>query len=67
MRDRKGVDGGSGWEGTWGGTERSRKKGNHNQDIFCDDKKNLFAIKGQETEAPPQCVILFCFLIFIRN
>ena len=30
-------------------------------------KKNLFAIKGQETEAPPQCVILFCFLIFIRN
>lgn len=24
-------------------------------------KKNLFSIKGLETEAPPQCVILFCF------
>ena len=42
MRDRKGVDGGSGWEGTWGGTERSRRKGNQNQDTFCDDKKKIY-------------------------
>jgi hypothetical protein len=33
---------GSGWVGRWGGTGRSRRRGNHNQDIFYEKKISIF-------------------------
>jgi hypothetical protein len=38
--------GGSGWEGMWGRTGRSRHRGNCNQDTSCEGK-NLFSIRGK--------------------
>lgn len=39
-------------DGSWGGTGRNRGKGTWNQDILCE--KNLFSIKGKQTNKKSQ-------------
>lgn len=45
---------GSRWEGRGGETGRNRRRRNHNQDILCEGKKNLLAIKEKKNHTIKQ-------------